>query len=147
MTNTNETVQLVQPHEIKNPHLSPMQAAALLMAMNSALLDTGDVYVSLTYPKQTETKPRVAGKDYPVMPGVSPDAQMGKLSVHRRVDNKRNRKLGVVGEVYCKVASYTRGDGQKPVGFTNVRPNDVTGFAVTGFVPREDGVRPQREEG
>jgi len=134
----NDQIKPVQPNEVRNPNLSPMESAAMLLAMNSTLMGVGDVHVSVTYPKQTSTKARVPDKDFVSLPGVSPETLIGKLMVARRVDNAANRKAGVVGKVYCKVESVTRANGQSPYGYANVRPESVTAFVVTGFVPHPE---------
>lgn len=122
-------------HQIKTPHLSLLERQALLMSMTSVLAGLGDVFVSLTYNKQTETRPRIAGKDYVAMPGVRHEAQIGKLVVCQYVDNPANRRLNRVGKFYLKVETMTRADGTTPHGYANMRPEGITAFALTGFVP------------
>lgn len=123
---------MIQPTEINTPYLNPLAKAALLTAANVVMSGMGEVTVSMTYTKQTDTKPRIAGEDYVGMPGVSMESQTGTLMVHRRVNNKANQRKGVVGQVYFKIKSITRADGAQAFGYTNVRPEGITAFAVLG---------------
>jgi hypothetical protein len=123
---------MIHQHNINPPHLDQATKAALVTAANSVLSGAAKVTVSMTYRKQTKTRARIAGEDYVAMPGVSMEAQTGSLMVHRRVDNKANRRKGVVGEVYFKIKSVTRADGVESFGYTNVRPEGITGFVVLG---------------
>jgi hypothetical protein len=127
--------QIIQPGEIEAPNLNILQFQALLTTVNAVGAGLGQATVAVTYPKQTDEKPRIAGEHYVGIPGIAPDVLLGSLSVHRRVDNPANRRAGVVGKVYLKVASVTRGNGVKPVGFANVRPEGLRSFVVTGFQP------------
>jgi hypothetical protein len=132
------TTKLVTEADLNTPNLGQSERAALLLALNSVIVGTGRVYVSFTYQKQTKTKARKPGEDYVAMPGVSPDAFTGRLSlVARRVDNRANRRAGVVGKVFFHVPSTTRANGINPYGPTNFRPDGVLSFVVTGFVPIE----------
>ena len=126
---------MIQQHEINTPHLDPMSKAALVTAANAVAEGMAEVTVSMTYTKQTKTRARMAGEDYVAMPGVSYEAQTGTLMVHRRVDNKANRRKGVVGQVYFKIKSTTRADGEQAFGYTNVRPEGITAFVVLGVQP------------
>jgi len=140
----------ITPQDLACPNLHPIVYAHLLSAV--AAVDSGlaDVSVCLTYKKQTDTPPRIAGEDYPAMPGVAQDTQMGRLTVHRHVDNAENRRLQRVGRVYLRVKTVTRANGVDPYGFTNIRPEGITNFTVTGFQPRPpqtaaQGQRSQKE--
>ena len=137
MTNTIKPVRLA---EIQNPHLNAIQTVALVLAMNTAIRDEIAVHVSLTYPKQTDSKPSIAGVDYVKLPGVSPYAQIGTLTVDRYVDNRENRKLERVRKPYIRVNSVTRGDGLNPRRPRSIRPNGITEFAVTGLLPKAEVV-------
>ena len=128
---------MIQQNELKTPHLNPVSAAALLTAVNTVDQGLARVKVSMTYRKQTKTRPRIAGEDYVSMPGVSHESQTGSLRVFRRVDNPANRRNGVVGQLYLKVTSVTRADGVKGFGYTNIRPEGITGFVVLGLSPVE----------
>ncbi len=127
-----DKIKPIQTNEIQNPHLNAIQVAALVLAMNNALNDEKEVHVSLTYPKQTDSKPSRPGVDFVALPGVSPFAQIGTLTVDRYVDNSANRKLGRVGKPYMRVNSITRGDGINPARPRAVRPNAITAFVCTG---------------
>jgi len=126
---------MIQPYEIKAPHLDPMARTALFTAANLVAAGLAEVTVSLTYSKQTETRPRLAGEDYVSLPGVSAQAQTGTLEVLRRVANKANTREGTVGDVYFRVKSMTRADGVEPFGFANIRPEGITAFVVLGVKP------------
>lgn len=123
---------MIQQHELNTPHLNAATKAALLTAANVVEQGAAEVTVSMTYRKQTRTRARIAGEDYVAMPGVSYEAQTGLLTVHRKVDNAANRRNGTVGEVYLKIKSNTRADGEQAFGFTNVRPEGITAFVVLG---------------
>jgi hypothetical protein len=128
---------MIFTHEIVNRNLHPMMQCAMLMAANMAE-QGAEVTVCLTAPKVTETAPRVGnGQDYMSLPGVSPETQIGPMSVHRYVDNPDNRRKGRVGQVYFKVRSITRANGLRPYGWTNLRPSQITGFMVLGVVTPE----------
>lgn len=126
---------MIQSNELHTPNLKPLQHAALLTAANATEMGFAEVTVSMTYRKQTDTKPRIAGEDYVEMPGVSHEAQTGVLAVERYVDSKSNRKLARAGKVYFKVRSVTRADGAEPVGYTNIRPEGITAFVILGTKP------------
>jgi hypothetical protein len=126
---------MIQHNEINAPSLTPVAKAALVTAANAVEAGLADVTVSMTYRKQTETRPRVAGEDYVGMPGVSFEAQTGLLMVERYTDNSVNRKAKRVGRIYFKIRSVTRADGASPVGFTNVRPEGITAFVILGTRP------------
>jgi hypothetical protein len=117
---------------ISTPHLDAAQNAELLTAINTVDDGLAILTVSMTYRKQTKTKPRIASEDYVAMPGVTMEAQTGTLSVHRKVNNPANRRKGVVGQVYLKVKSVTRANGVEAFGWTNVRPEGITAFVVLG---------------
>lgn len=117
---------------IRCPNLNPTQYATLLTTVIAVDSGACDATVSLTYLKQTKTRPRIAGEDYVPQPGVSCETQTGQLRVLRRVDNKANRKAGVVGRIYFKVKSSTRADGVTDHGYTNIRPEGITAFALLG---------------
>ena len=139
-TTQNTTINLVQPHEAETPKLGFAERASLLLALNTVLLEQGEVTVSLTYEKQTDAKPRVAGKDYVAMPGVDPHAFFGRLtSVSRRKAD---------GRVYFNVESLSRGDGTTPAKPTSLIPAGITSFVVTGCKPSKQGVpAPQPQSG
>jgi hypothetical protein len=124
---------MIYTHEISNPTLCPMALGQLFMALN--LAEAGaSVTVYLTAPKVTDTKPRIGGGvDFLTIPGMSPDAQMGPLTVHRYVDNRENQKLDRVNAVYFKVKSITRANGFRDHGYANLRPSQITSFQVMGF--------------
>jgi hypothetical protein len=123
---------MIYPHEITNKHMSPFMRGQLLMAAQS--VESGHtLWVHLTAPKQGDTNPRVSGKDYVGLPGISPDTQIGPMAVHRYVDNRDNQKLDRVNLVYFKVRSITRANGLQPFGWTGVRPADITGFKILGI--------------
>jgi hypothetical protein len=124
---------MIQQNDISTPALDQASKDALVTAANTVLEGLAEVTVSMTYRKQTNTRARIAGEDYVAMPGVSMEAQTGTLIVHRRVDNPANRRKGVVGEVYFKIKSVTRADGVEAFGYTNVRPEGITGFVVLGM--------------
>lgn len=123
---------MIQHTELHTPHLNAVARAALLTAANVVEQGYGEVTVSVTYRKQTDTKPRIAGEDYVAMVGVVNEAQSGLLTVVRYVDNKLNRKLKRVGKVYFRVRSVTRADGAEPIGFTHIRPEGITAFVILG---------------
>lgn len=123
----------VNPVSIKTPHLSLPERMALITSIWATLSESAEVHVALTYNKQTDTAPRIAGRDYIKLPGVDQHAQHGVLEVRRYTDNRQNRKLGRAGQIYLHVASPTRADGEKPYGHSNLRPEGITGFAVTGW--------------
>jgi hypothetical protein len=126
---------MIQSTELRTPHLTAVAHAALLTAANATEMGFAEVTVSLTYTKQTDTPPRIAGEDYVGMPGVTKQAQAGVLVVERYVDNKLNRSLNRVGKVYFRVRSMTRADGAKPIGHTNMRPEGILEFVVLGTKP------------
>ena len=128
-------MQPIDFNRINTPALDLGTRAQLLLSIATVLQGNGVVTVALTYDKQTDTRARIAGKDYVGMPGVSNKAQIGKLSVFRYVNNAANRKLGRVGDIYLKVETSTRADGTTPVGYANLRPEGVTAFKILGFVP------------
>ena len=117
---------------ITTPHLDAVQNAELMTAINTVDDGLAIITVSMTYRKQTKTRARLAGEDYVAMPGVTMEAQTGTLSVHRKVDNKANKRKGVVGEVYLKIKSVTRANGVESFGWTNVRPEGITAFVILG---------------
>lgn len=123
---------MIQQNELNTPHLDANSKAALVTAANAVFSGAAEVTVSMTYNKQTKTRPRIAGEDYVAMPGIAPEAQTGTLMVHRRTNNAANRRKGVVGEVYFKIKSVTRANGQESFGYTNVRPEGITAFVVLG---------------
>jgi hypothetical protein len=133
---------MIQPNELHTPNLTPVARAALVTAANAVEMGLAEVTVAMTYRKQTKTRPRVAGEDYVAMPGVSCEAQAGTLMVERFVDNPANRKAQRAGKVYFKIRSTTRADGSEPIGFTNIRPEGITAFAVLGTRPL-----PRKQEG
>jgi hypothetical protein len=120
--------KMIGEAELITPHLGGLEHAALLLALNSVILNTGSVHVSLTYEKQTNTRPRVAGEDYVAMPGVSPATFIGQILLVGR--NKKS------GSLYFYVPSLTRADGSSPRGPTNLKPEGVRSFVVMGFIPR-----------
>lgn len=126
---------MIQQTELHTPHLNPVARAALLTAANVVEQGFAHVTVSMTYRKQTDTKPRIANEDYVAMPGVTMHAQSGKLVVMRYTDNRVNRKLNRVGKVYFRVRSITRADGATPAGHTNIRPEGITAFVILGTQP------------
>lgn len=132
---------MIQSTELHTPHLTRLAHAALLTAANATEQGFAEVTVSMTYRKQTDTKPRIAGEDYVGMPGVTQEAQAGILVVERYVDNKQNRKLARVGKVYFRVRSMTRADGANPIGYTHMRPEGITAFVVLGtkMIQRQEG--------
>ena len=125
----------VNPSDLNTPNLSQAEAQALLTTVNAVAMGLGSATVSVCYNKQTKTKARIAGEDYVAMPGVTPEAQTGTISVHRRANNRANQRKGVVGQVYLKIKSVTRANGQEAFGYTNVRPEGLTAFVVLGFTP------------
>jgi len=127
----------IEPTLIKTPCLGTMERNALLMSL-FWIERGGEVYCSVTYDKQTDAPDRVAGEDYVAMLGVSRKAQAGKLKFKHRVDNEKNRRDGVVGHPYLVIESFTRGDGIEPAKPTSLRPEGLTGFAITGFRPMKD---------
>jgi hypothetical protein len=131
---------MIQHTELHTPHLAPVARAMLLTAANVVDQGYGEVTVSITYTKQTDTKPRIAGEDYVAMLGVVNQAQSGPLVVRRYTDNKLNRKLNRVGKIYLRIRSVTRADGAKPIGHTNIRPEGITGFVVLGTRPYQRAV-------
>lgn len=134
---------MIQHNELNTPYLDAATKAALVTAANAVEQGVAEVTVSMTYRKQTRTRPRIAGEDYVAMPGVSYEAQTGLLTAHRKVNNPANRRAGVVGEVYFKIKSNTRADGEQAFGFTNVRPEGITAFVVLGVkavTPEPSGV-------
>jgi len=118
--------------------LHPMMQCQLLMAMNMAEAGA-EVTVCLTAPKVTDAPPRQSPQDYLTVPGISPDTQIGPMTVCRYVDNTDNRRKERVGGVYLKIRSVTRANGLNPYGWTNVRLEQITGFMVLGVVtPTEE---------
>jgi hypothetical protein len=130
---------MIGTHEIVNRNLHPIQACSLLMAANMAEAGA-EVTVCMTVPKVTDAAPRQGnGVDFLSLPGIAPDAQIGPMTVHRYVDNAKNRREERVGQVYFKVRSITRANGLRPFGWTNVRPEQITGFMLLGIVtPTEE---------
>ena len=126
---TDTKIKLIQPNEIQNKNLPPIQQAALLMTLNTVLAGHGDVSVSFTYDKQTTAKPRKAGVDYVEMPGVAANAFFGKIA-----KVARGKKTG---QVYFLLNALSRGTGTTPSQPTNIKPEGITMFAVTGFVPND----------
>lgn len=124
--------QLIADSELTTPNLSQAERAALLLALNSVILGTGEVYVAMTYHKQTKAKPRLPGVDYVAMPGVAPTAFMGRL--WRVARNKKH------GHVYFYITSSTRGDGKRPTGHTNLLPAGLQSFVIFGFQPNMNAV-------
>lgn len=123
---------MIYPHEVANKDLPPFVQAQVLMA--ATMVEQGHaVQVCLTAPKKGDTPPRVGGRDYIALPGVSSDCQMGPLEIHRYVDNRDNQKLDRVNAVYFKVRSITRANGFRPFGWAGVRPADITGFVILGI--------------
>lgn len=123
---------MIFTHELAIGELHPMMQAQLLMA--ATMVEQGHkVTVCLTAPKVTDAPPRIGGKDYMTLPGVSSDCQIGPLEVHRYVDNRDNQKLDRVGHVYFKVRSITRANGLRPFGWAGVRPSQITGFMILGI--------------
>lgn len=138
-TTTTSTINLVQPSEAETPHLGFTERASLLLALNTVLLEQGEITVALTYSKQTNAKPRLPGKDYVAMPGVDPSAFFGRLtSVSRRLAD---------GRVYFNVKSLSRGDGTDPAKPTSLIPAGVTSFTVTGFQPVATAPAPTPQSG
>jgi hypothetical protein len=127
---------MIRIQDIVNSHLHPMQHAQLVMAVNMAEAGA-EVWVSLTAPKTGDSKPRVAGKDYVALPGISPQAQIGTLHVDRYVDNPSNRRIGRAGQIKLLVNSITRANGRDPKRPTGVRVMDITSFAILGFYTPE----------
>ena len=129
---------MIQIHEICNTHLHPTVLAQLIMVANMA--DMGaEVTVCVMAPKVTDAPARETPQDYLPLPGVSPQCQIGPLSVHRYVDNTENRRLDRVGGVYFKIRSVTRANGLRPYGWTNLRPEQITGFMLLGMrIPSEE---------
>lgn len=123
---------MIQANELHVPGLTPVARATLLTAANAVESGLAEVTVSMTYRKQTKTEPRIAGKDYVAMPGVSYEAQTGKLMVLRYKDNALNRREQRVGRIYFKIRSVTRSDGATPFGYSNVLPEGITDFVVLG---------------
>ena len=119
--------------EILGAPLFPVFRVMLLKAANDAI-EGKIVSVSLTYDKQTASKPRVADRDYIGLPGVSGKAHIGPLTVYRYVDNRGNQKLGRVGKPYFKVNTLTRQTGDGEWGHANMRPEGITEFKVTSIV-------------
>lgn len=130
---------MIATHELNFHHsLHPMVRCAVLMAANMAV-QGAEVTVCLTAPKVTDTPARKSPQEFLTLPGVAPDCQIGPMTVHRYVDNSENRRLGRVGRPYFKVRSITRANGLDPYGWTNVRPEQITGFMVLGVVtPTEE---------
>jgi hypothetical protein len=127
---------MITAQQFQAPSLSLAEYQLLLTTVNAVEAGVVDATVSMTYTKQTKTRPRLAGEHYIGMPGVSMESQTGTLSVIRRVDNKANRKAGVVGQVYLKIKSVTRANGVEAFGYTNVRPEGITAFVVLGLTPK-----------
>ncbi len=120
-------MNLIQPHELRAPELSPVQQASLLLALNTTLCENGQVHVSFTYRNQTDAPKSEPGVDHVAMPGVAPNAMIGRMtSVARAKDD---------GHVYFRLECFTRGDGSSPSRPRAYRPEGVLSFAVTGFVP------------
>lgn len=136
---------MIGTHEIVNRNLHPMMLCQMLMAANMAEAGA-EVTVHLTAPKVTDTAPRVGnGQDYVSLPGLSAETQIGPMTVHRYVDNAKNRREERVGAVYFKVRSVTRANGLQPFGWVNLRPSQITGFAVLGIVtPSEEEMATRR---
>lgn len=115
--------QLIQPNEIETS-LPTFERQALLMALNSSLAGMSEITVAFTYDKQTDTRPRLAGKDYVPIPGMSTKMQLGKIQrVFRNQD----------GKVRFTISSMTRGDGMNPTGFVTIIPEGIKSFTITGF--------------
>jgi len=131
MTNQTDQSQYqpVLVEELIVPSLDITQRQLLLLALNTVLAGLGKITVALAYNKQTESKPRLAGKDYVAMPGVDPTAQFGEIvRVFRR---KKDNALRFT------IASASRGDGATPIGYTAVIPEGIKSFTITGFVPAQ----------
>ena len=131
---------MIGTHELTlSRALHPTMQCAFLMALN--MIEQGaEVTVCLTAPKATDTPPRIGGgQDYLSLPGVSPDCQIGPMSLHRYVDNPDNRRKERVDQIYVKIRSITRANGLLPHGWTNVRMEQITGFMVLGVrTPSEE---------
>lgn len=126
----------IQINELDTPSLPAQQKAVLLTTLNAVEAGTGVATVHMTYRKQTNSKPRIAGEDYVAMPGITPEVQIGQItSVFRLKDNAKNRREGKVGAVRFRLASMSRADGVTPTGFTTVIPSGIRSFAMTGFAP------------
>jgi hypothetical protein len=124
---------MIYKHELKAAKgLHPLMRAQLLLAAIS--IEAGAiVHVHATAPKVTDTPARVGGgQDFLTIPGISPDAQIGPMTLHRYVDNADNRRQDRVNEIYLKIRSITRANGFDPFGFTNLRLSQLTGFVVVG---------------
>jgi len=125
--NTIPAVFPVQQHEINTPNLGMEGRTALMLALNSHLAGIGDVHVSVLYNKQTEAKPRIAGRDYLSLPGISMQAHLGKITdVFRRKGDQAVR---------FRIKTLTRPDGNQPFGWITIIPEGLTSFIVTGFNP------------
>lgn len=118
---------LIQPSELRAHNLNPIQQASLLLALNTTLCETGQVYVSFTYRNQTDASKSKPGVDYVEMPGVSPNTMIGRLI---KVDRTKKE-----GNVYFLLECFTRGDGSSPSRPRSYRPEGVLSFVITGFTP------------
>jgi len=125
-------MQPIQSYEVKTPHLDIAQRSALLMSL-AFDQQGGNVWGALTYDNQTDSTPRKPGADFVEVPQIPHDLHIGRVTVHRKVDNPKNRRDGTVGKVYLRVQSYTRGDGASPTGWVAMRPEGLTSFKITGF--------------
>lgn len=132
-----QTTQLVMPHEVRAPHLSLAEQVQLLSALNGKIMGY-PVFVSFQYTNQTDAKRSEPGQDYRPLPGVALDTFIGPIiGVYRRVDNRANRRAGVVGQVYFTVATCTRGDASERERPRSHRPSGVRNFQLTMAPPPE----------
>ena len=142
---------MIGTHELNfNKTLHPMMRSQMAQAANLAQVvpprkgSMEGVWVQVNAPKVTDTPARQSPRDFVALPGFAPDAHFGILSVERYVDNPDNRRKDRVGEVYFKIRDFTRGNGMDPYGFTNLRPEQITGFVIRAFVTPSEEVMATR---
>lgn len=126
---------MIQMNDLNTPKLDPESKLALVLSANMAEKGIAQVYASVTYTKQTDTKARIAGEDYLKLPGVSHKVQDGRLIVKRYADNAANRRAKRVGKVYLMINSTTRADGDQVSKPTNLRPEGLLSFVLRGTRP------------
>ena len=135
---------MLNQDQLATPKLDPRGRALLFQAL-MLTLQGQEVTVFASYSKQTETAPRVANVDYIPLPGTTPNAQSGVLTIKAYVDNAVNRRKRRVGQPYILLASETRRQRDPDerhitdplfmpkaprLGYTAMRLEGLTGFEI-----------------
>ena len=112
---------------IHTPLLSAEESAKLLAAINGVRLGLFQYTVAITYKKIGKGKPRIAGKTYKPLPGVTPNFHEGVLFAA-----PTNKK----GAVYLSILDAARAKVEPEEGetteawFTNVSLAGITSFRL-----------------